>query len=168
MALFKESHPNDTTDEVLYANRGDRVHLPGNFKAKPSPKTKLTEFCVRYIKNHTDWNLNDHDAEKQADVMYTNTFIMVKEFVATFLASKHNTGFRLSQLGDKDISLYAAMLDWRVKKVFESFGNQRGERAVVPLHLLSESWGTKTMIAYRLRNIGERTPKKSSDVSEVS
>ncbi|KAI8354103.1 hypothetical protein EDC96DRAFT_546336 [Choanephora cucurbitarum] len=161
VALFQNKHPEDDQTDVLYANNGDRIFQPApSIGKKVSPKEKLEEFTLRYIQKYTNWDLEGQAAAEQADLMYANTFFFVKEFVSTFFSDRIASGFRVSHLAAEEYNRYAAMFDLRIKKALEIIGAEKGKNALIPFHLLVNHWGSKTLIAYRIRNIADDRRKK--------
>ncbi|KAI8330678.1 hypothetical protein EDC96DRAFT_579876 [Choanephora cucurbitarum] len=157
VALFQNEHPDDKLKDVLFANRGDRIYQP---TTRASPKEKLSAFTLNYMKDKTDWGLGGEAAIQQANLMYANTFLFVKEFVTKFFGEAVDTNFRASHLAAEELNVYAAMLDLRIKKAFEIVGEDNLKNAVIPFHLLSNHWGSKAMIAYHIRNLADNRRKK--------
>ena len=90
VALFQNEHPDDKLKDVLFANRGDRIYQP---TTRASPKEKLSAFTLNYMKDKTDWGLEGEAAIQQANLMYANTFLFVKEFVTNSLARPSTPNF---------------------------------------------------------------------------
>lgn len=127
---------------------------------KASPKERLCAFALIYMKDKTNWGLEGEAAIQQANLMYANTFLFLKEFVTKFFGDSVDTDFRISHLAAEELNVYAAMLDLRIKKAFEIIGDNDLNNAVLPFHLLSNHWGSKTMIAYHVRNLADNRRKK--------
>lgn len=170
MSIFKSEFPDDEDPQKLVGNKSKRIYgVPSVGKSDPTAKQLLVASAVEYLENERPFSImTSEGVTKQAEVMYDNSYMMCEEFVMHHFQSQLRTQYRFGkETTEAERLLLGRMLDLRFEKAIASIGTDDPHTAIIPFHHMVNSWGSKKMIAYVIKNLGARASKSHNLAIEV-
>ena len=139
------------------------------WQVRPYRKAVAVASAIEYIENERPFSiLTSEGVSKQAELMYDNLYMMCEEFVMHHFKSQLRTQYRFGkETSEAERLLLGRMLDLKFEKAIACIGKDDPHTAIIPFHHMVNSWGSKKMIAYVIKNLGARTPKSSDVAVEV-